>query len=434
MTARTPQPDEFDLLLTAWLDADAQVREPEHLLAGVLTRTARARPLPAWRLSERWLPMQLALRAQPRVRLVPLLVALALLVAALVAVGLIAGSRRHVPQPFGLAKNGQIAFINDGKLVTENADGSSSVTLLPDSHGQPDARFSRDGTKLVYLDLLGTSTAPSPARLQDVVVADADGSHASVVAHSVAAVGPMWSPDGRWLSYTLIGDGRAFVVPADGSRPPTDLGFFSAGGTPSWSPDSVRLAVAADDRDLWLVNRDGTNAHRISHGDYARVGERGSNADWSPDGTRLLFGAVGAGEPNDIQDTGLYVIGQDGASERLISPCANNGVWSPDGSMLAYVRCGTGVGPSLVVADANGRQIRVLDGYYGWYIPVWSPDQTRIAILDDRPGPANEPGPPVIVLLDPLGKEPPITLPAGNTTLTDDTGPDVTLTWQRLAP
>ena len=47
MTARTPQPDEFDLLLTAWLDADAQVREPEHLLAGVLTRTARARPLPA---------------------------------------------------------------------------------------------------------------------------------------------------------------------------------------------------------------------------------------------------------------------------------------------------------------------------------------------------------------------------------------------------
>ena len=62
--------------------------------------------------------------------------------------------------------------------------------------------------------------------------------------------------------------------------------------------------------------------------------------------------------------------------------------------MLAYVRCGTGVGPSLVVADANGRQIRVLDGYYGWYIPVWSPDQTPIAILDDRPGPANEPGRP----------------------------------------
>lgn len=267
-----------------------------------------------------------------------------------------------------------------------------------------------------------------------MVVADADGSHASVVAHSVAAVGPMWSPDGRWLSYTTIGDGRAFVVPADGSRPPTDIGFFSAGGTPSWSPDSMRLAVAAGDRELWLVNRDGTNANRISHGDYARVGERGSNADWSPDGTQLLFGAIGAGEPEDLQDPGLYVVGQDGASERLISPCANNGVWSPDGSMLAYVRCGTGVGPSLVVADANGRQIRVLDGYYGWYIPVWSPDQTRIAILDDRPGPANEPGPPVIVLLDPLGKEPPVTLPAGTTTLTDDTGPDVTLTWQRLAP
>ena len=122
--------------------------------------------------------------------------------------------------------------------------------------------------------------------------------------------------------------------------------FLLRRGTPSWSPDSVRLAVAAGDRDLWLVNRDGTDAHRISRGDYARVGEKGSNADWSPDGTQLLFGAVGAGEPVDLQHSGLYVVGLDGAPERLISPCANNGVWSPDGSLLAYVRCGTGVGPS----------------------------------------------------------------------------------------
>ena len=141
MTARTPRPDDLDLLLTAWLDADAHVREPEHLLPGVLARTSRSRPLPAWRLPERWLPMQLALRAHPGTRLVPLLVVLALIVAALIAVGLIAGSRRHVPPPFGLAGNGQIAFTVDGKLVTENPDGTSSVTLLPDSHGQLGALF-----------------------------------------------------------------------------------------------------------------------------------------------------------------------------------------------------------------------------------------------------------------------------------------------------
>ena len=53
MTARTPRPDDFDILLAAWLDADAHVREPDHLLASVLDRTSRSRPLPVWRLPER---------------------------------------------------------------------------------------------------------------------------------------------------------------------------------------------------------------------------------------------------------------------------------------------------------------------------------------------------------------------------------------------
>ena len=154
MTARTPRPEDLDLLLAAWLDADAQVREPDHLLADVLARTSRSRPLPAWRLLERWLPMQLALRAQPRVRLVPLLIALAVIVAALVAVALFAGSRRHVPGPFGLAANGQIAFIRDGKLVRENPDGSETVTVLPNSMAQQAPTFSRDGTKIVYQNVL----------------------------------------------------------------------------------------------------------------------------------------------------------------------------------------------------------------------------------------------------------------------------------------
>ena len=232
------------------------------------------------------------------------------------------------------------------------------------------------------------------------MVSDADGSHPSVVAHSVTAADPMWSPDGKWVSYTA-GDGHAYVVPSDGSRASTDIGFFSGGGSPSWSPDSERLAVAAGDGILWLVNRDGTDPHRINRGDYAEIGEIGSSADWSPDGTKLLFGAA----KQAGQDTGLFMVGLDGAPERLISPCANNGVWSPDGSLFAYLRCGTGVGPSVVVSDVGGHRTRVLDGFYGWYMPAWSPDQTRIATLDDRPGPSNQPGPPVIVLLDPMGKD-----------------------------
>ena len=429
MTARTPQPDDFDLLLTAWLDADAQVREPEHLLAGVLARTARARPLPAWRLSERWLPMQLALRAQSRPRLVPLLVVLALIVAALVAVGLLAGTRRHVPPPFGLAANGQIAFVSDGKLVRENPDGSATLTLLPNSTAQQAPSYSRDGTKIVYKNVLSRTPAAQYAERVDLVVADADGSHPVVAVHDVSAGNPILSPDGRWITYSAAGD-HAYVVPSDGSAQPTDIGFFNGGAwTPSWAPDNEHLAVAGGNAVLWIANRDGSAAHPISTGTYAEVGEKGWSADWSPDGTKLLFGA-----PKPNEDYGLYMVGLDGAPERLISPCANDGVWSPDGSMFAYMRCGIGSGPQVVVSDLDGRQIRTLAGFYGWYMPAWSPDQTRIAILDDRPGPANQPGPPVIAILDPKGIAPTVTLPAGSATLTDDTSPDYTVTWQRLAP
>ena len=101
--------------------------------------------------------------------------------------------------------------------------------------------------------------------------------------------------------------------------------------------------------------------------------------------------------------------------------------------MIAYMRAGIGLGPSVVIADSTGKFLRSLSGYYGWYMPEWSPDQTRIAILDDRPAPGNEPGPPVIALLDPLGKADPVFIPAGDKPISDEYSPDITVTWQRLA-
>ena len=46
---------DFDRLMTAWFEADAQVRVPDTLLDETLTRTSSRRPLPIWRLPERWL-------------------------------------------------------------------------------------------------------------------------------------------------------------------------------------------------------------------------------------------------------------------------------------------------------------------------------------------------------------------------------------------
>ena len=89
---RMTSPD-FDRTLSDWLDARAPQRAPEHLLGATVHRTARTRPRPAWRTTERWTPMTVALRpaAFPR-GLLFALVTLGLLVA-LAAAALYIGGR-----------------------------------------------------------------------------------------------------------------------------------------------------------------------------------------------------------------------------------------------------------------------------------------------------------------------------------------------------
>ena len=102
MTSRNASRDDFDRLMRQWLDADARVGEPEHLLDQVLTQTSRSRRRPRWLLLEWWLPVQLTMPMRAVPRLAPLLLLIALLLAAALAVVWI-GSRPRLPDPFGPA-------------------------------------------------------------------------------------------------------------------------------------------------------------------------------------------------------------------------------------------------------------------------------------------------------------------------------------------
>ncbi len=106
---------DLDRLLTAWLTADAPIREPEPLLGQVLARTARTRRRSAWRIPERWFPVSTITTRVAGASRFPwrTVAAVALLVLAL-AVGavFIVGSRaKPVPAPFGPAGNGQIRVL-----------------------------------------------------------------------------------------------------------------------------------------------------------------------------------------------------------------------------------------------------------------------------------------------------------------------------------
>jgi dipeptidyl aminopeptidase/acylaminoacyl peptidase len=430
--------DEFDSLMADWFDRDTQVRPPEHLLAATLARTARTRPLPAWRLPERWLPLAtLAIRRPAVPRGAYLLIVIALLVVAVAAALILTVGTHKLPAPLGPAANGRIAYISGGQLYTASSAGTD-VRQLTSGARINSAAFSNDGTRIAYLTNNMTSST-EPFLFTDLNVADADGTHARVLLANARGVSnPKWSPDGRFIAVSTapIEKDKMMVVAVDGSGV-TDLGDFGAGASaPSWSPDGKRLAMIVG-ADIWVVDRDGTNHQKINQGTYKQIGEDGGAVEWNPDGTLLLFGGG-----DQAAYYGQFIVGLDGAPERPVEPCAcgglvndsngNDGVWSPDGSRFAYLKAGTGTGPAVVIADRTGKTIRQLDGQYSWHMPVWSPDGTRIAIADDRPLVNNTPGPPVTVILDAVGKAAPVIIPGAG--IVDSEIPSFSATWQRLAP
>ena len=191
------------------------------------------------------------------------------------------------------------------------------------------------------------------------------------------------------------------------------------------------LAVSVDGS-LFVVNRDGTGARELTHDTYPEVGFKGIAAEWSPDGKTLLFSA---GEP-DFVGRKIFVVGLDGAREREFSPAPgsqDDAAFSPDGRRVAFLlQAIKDRGPAIVISDAQGKVERIMPGLYGWHMPEWSPDGTKIAILDPVPDGTDVPrDSAAIVIVDVIGNVPPVNIYIPEKE--DGEHPDYSLTWQRLA-
>ena len=112
--------DGFDRLLTDRLADSATYSIPDYF-DDVLAVTARTRQRPAWTFPGRWLPMtDVARRPVFGASLPWRTIAILLIVAALIvaAAAAFVGSRGRLPAPFGVARNGLIAYENAGDIYT----------------------------------------------------------------------------------------------------------------------------------------------------------------------------------------------------------------------------------------------------------------------------------------------------------------------------
>ena len=104
--------DRFDRRLPAILEEISQPRTPEYF-DDLIGLAARTRQRPAWTLLERWLPMVDVARQPAFARQVPWRpIAVVTLILLLLAASLafVIGSQHPLPAPFGLARNGLVAY------------------------------------------------------------------------------------------------------------------------------------------------------------------------------------------------------------------------------------------------------------------------------------------------------------------------------------
>ena len=312
-----------------------------------------------------------------------------------------------------------------------------------------DPQISPDGKWVSYT--LTTIDSLKDGRNADVWMVSMDGSSDIQLTSSPDGESrARWSPDGKWISFLAARGGdvkgaQVWLMDRRGGEGKRLTEIKGGVSDYAWSPDSRRLLLTLTDPDaedtgkvktvkpyvidryqykedvsgyrykkqhthLYLFDLASHKLDTLTRGDY----DEGS-AVWSPDGTQIAFVSNRTADPDQNENTDIWVIaaqpGTSSSTQPGTSPQAgatmsvqsgggmrqlttwkgsdNSPRWSPDGSQIAYTRSLSDEDyhmydePVLCVMAAAGGEPRLLSRALDRPVlnPRWAPDGKSIWTL-----------------------------------------------------
>lgn len=211
---------------------------------------------------------------------------------------------------------GRLAFVSDGRIWVMNADGSGRRALTPEGLQFIQPAWSPDGKRLAAIFYAQMVTR--------VALVELDGTYRFITDLAAEPQGVRWSPDGSALALTVWERGLphadVFLLAVDGSW----RRRLDSGSNPDWSPDGTQLVYTCGG--LCVINADGTGRRVLP------VKNNAMWPRWSPDGEHLLL-------MEWINGAAVLVSSKfDGTDEHILDTQADGYEWSPDGQWVAFLR------------------------------------------------------------------------------------------------
>jgi dipeptidyl aminopeptidase/acylaminoacyl peptidase len=363
----------------------------------LVRQLAATRQRPVWAFPGRWLHMDLTTERVPVARMpwraLGLVALLMLLLAASVAVYI--GSQPRLPDPFGLARAGLIAYsTGDDIYVADPATGrATAVVTGPERDVGP--RFSRDGTTIAFERRLEDGTS----QIYGVRV---DGGGLTLLTPEPITLTP--SPNGESLKqYQFSPDGRTVAIASlDGAMPTISIAQADGSGLRTLDlrqPASEPSFRPSDPTELLFVGRGlsgGVFAVDLVSGNirtivYPDVAYDLAGAEWSPDGSSIAYWRWGGPEGDLGLTAHTHVIAADGTGDRVLPDPAGavwnaGSAWSNDGRSLlilrGYTRGLEDVRAVIIAADGRSTGMEIpFDGVINDNCCAafeWAPDDSKI--------------------------------------------------------